>query len=48
MENETSMMIWAPHAFGILLGIWKISQATRAERREHFPYFALIDKASYT
>jgi hypothetical protein len=31
LENETSKLIWVPHALGILLTIWKISQACKLE-----------------
>jgi Cleft lip and palate transmembrane protein 1 (CLPTM1) len=40
-------MIWIPHALGILLTLWKISQATKIAAKNTFPYFTLVDKASY-
>lgn len=40
-------MIWAPHFAGIFLTLWKISQASRFEATPKFPYFTIVDKASY-
>lgn len=48
LENETSLLISLPHGFNIILTLWKIAQASKFARSDRFPYFKLIEKASYT
>ena len=47
MDNETSLMIWAPAGFGILLDIWKLKKASKWIVTETFPYFRLEDSDTY-
>ena len=46
-DNETSFLIWAPQAVGVLLTVWKLSQAAKLQSTNSFPYFAIVEKASY-
>lgn len=46
-DNETSFLIWAPQAAGVLLTVWKLSQAAKIQSTMTFPYFAIVEKASY-
>jgi hypothetical protein len=48
MDNETSVMIWAPSGLSILLDIWKIKKSSKFTKIETFPYFKLEDSDSYT
>lgn len=47
LDNDTSLMIWAPQALGIFLTLWKISQAAKIEGSRSFPFFKIVEKASY-
>jgi hypothetical protein len=48
MDNETSVMIWAPSGLGIFLDLWKIKKSSKFTPTETFPYFKLEDSDSYT
>lgn len=47
LENETSLMISAPHFMGIFLDLWKLKKASKFTRTATFPYFTLEDKDTY-
>jgi len=47
LENETSLMISAPHCMSILMDLWKLKKASKFSRTASFPYFKLEDKDTY-
>jgi len=47
LENETSLMISAPHLMSILMDLWKLKKASKYTATDTFPYFKLEDKDTY-
>jgi len=47
LDNETSLMISAPHCLGIALDLWKLKKASKVVKTETFPYFRLEDSKDY-
>lgn len=47
LDNDTSIVILAPQVISTLIEVWKLMQASHLEKSQQFPYFKLVDKASY-
>lgn len=47
VDNDTSWMILFSQCLAIVLGLWKIIQASELEHTESFPYFNLKDNKYY-
>ena len=48
LDNDTSLLISAPHFLSIILDIWKLSQASKVTFSGSFPFVKIEDRETYS